>query len=199
MRGFGNPALVRDQARATWNWAWLESVLRDVRYSARTLIKTPGFVAIAIIVMALGIAANVTIFTVVRSVLLKPLPYRDPGRLVMLFETESSRKGPNAYMPVASGNFQEWQQATRGKAEMALVSPFQDYNISGEGGKLPERVEAGWCSANFFSVLGVNPMLGRGISPEDDRPGAPAVVLLNYPFWMRRYGGDPTIVGKTPG
>ena len=194
---FGNPALLRDQARSTWSWAWLESLLHDARYSLRTLARTPGFAIIAVLVMALGIGANVAIFTVVRSVLLTPLPYRDPDRLVMLYETESNRKGPSAFMPVAAGNFAQWQQAARGKAEMALVSPFQDYNVSAEGGRLPEKIEGGWCSGNFFSVLGVNPMLGRGIVPEDDRPGAPAVAVLNYPFWMRRYSRDPAIVGKT--
>jgi putative ABC transport system permease protein len=197
LRMFGNPALLRDQARSTWSLAWLESVLRDVRYSARTLVRTPGFAATAIVVMALGIGANVAIFTVVRSILLKPLPYRDPDRLVMLYETESKHNDPNFFMPVAAGSFHEWQQATTGKAEMALLSPFQDYNVSAEGGRLPEKIEGGWCSGNFFSVLGVSPMLGRGIVPEDDQPGAPAVALLNYPFWMRRYSGDPAIVGKT--
>ncbi|HEY1897548.1 MAG TPA: ABC transporter permease, partial [Terracidiphilus sp.] len=197
MRAFGNPALLRDQARATWNWTWLESLLRDFRLGTRTLTRSPGFAAIAVVVIALGIGANVAIFTVVRCVLLKPLPYRDPERLVMFFETESNHTGLDAFMPVAAGSFAEWQQATRGKADMALVSPFQDYNVSGEGGKLPESVEAGWCSGNFFSVLGVTPMLGRAITAEDDRPSAPAVVLLNYPFWIRRYGGDPAIVGKT--
>lgn len=197
LRQFGNPALVRDQARATWSWAWLESVLRDVRYSARTLVRTPGFAAIAILVMALGVGANVAIFTVVRSVLLKPLPYRQPDRLVMLYESESKRSGPNAFMPVSAGSFGEWQKAMRDKAEMALVSPFQSYNVSAEGGRLPEKVEAGWCSGNFFSVLGVTPLLGRAIAPEDDRPGAPAVVLLSNTFWKRRYGGEAAIVGKT--
>src|SRR4051812_2372008 len=95
LRMFGNPASLRDQARATWNWAWLESLLRDARYSVRTLVRTPGFATIAILVMALGIGANVAIFTVVRSVLLKPLPYRDPDRLVMLYETETNHKSPN--------------------------------------------------------------------------------------------------------
>ena len=197
LRAFGNPALLREQARATWSWGWLESLLHDVRYSARTLRRTPGFAVIAILVMALGIGANVAIFTVVRSVLLKPLPYRDPDRLVMLYETESSRSGPNAFMPVAAGSFREWQSAAGDKADMALVSPFQDYSVSAEGAKLPELVEAGWCSGNFFSVLGVSPALGRSITPADDWPGAQAVVLLNYPFWKRRYGGDPAIVGKT--
>src|SRR5271168_3332836 len=82
LRTFGNPALLREQARATWSWTWLELLLRDVRYSLRTLTRTPGFAAIAILVMALGIGGNVALFTIVRSVLLKPLPFADPDRLV---------------------------------------------------------------------------------------------------------------------
>src|ERR1035438_6811813 len=84
LRSFGNPALLRDQARATWSWNWLESLVRDIRYGLRSLARTPGFAVIAILVMALGIGANVALFTVVRSVLLKPLPFRDPARLVSL-------------------------------------------------------------------------------------------------------------------
>jgi hypothetical protein len=86
LRGFGNPALLREEARATWSWNWLEEAVREVRYGFRTLGRTPGFAALAILVMALGIGANVALFTVVRSVLLKPLPFKDPGRLVMLYE-----------------------------------------------------------------------------------------------------------------
>jgi hypothetical protein len=178
LRTFGNPALLRDQARASWNWNWLESLLRDVRYSVRTLVRTPGFAAIAILVMALGIGANVAIFTVVRSVLLKPLPYRDPDRLAMLYEAESNHSNPHPYLPVAAGSFTEWQRATRGVADMALVSPFQDYNVSGQGGRLPEKVEAAWCSGNFFSVLGVNSMVGRQHWTCGRPAGRAAVALL---------------------
>ncbi len=95
MRAFGNPALVRDQARATWNWTWLESLLHDVRYSIRTLRRTPGFAAIAILVIALGIGANVALFTVVRNVLLKPLPYHDPDRLVSIYEHDTVGNHPD--------------------------------------------------------------------------------------------------------
>jgi hypothetical protein len=100
LRAFGNPTLLREQTRATWSWNGLESILRDVRYGVRTLIRTPGFAAIAILIMALGIGANVTLFTVVRSVLLKPLPFADPDRLVMLLSAEAT--APITSSPVAS-------------------------------------------------------------------------------------------------
>jgi hypothetical protein len=130
LRAFGNPTLIREQTRGTWSWNWLESLGRDLRYGVRSLRRTPGFTLIAVVVMALGIGANLAFFTVVSSVLLKPPPYRDPDRLATLYETETNRSGPNAFMPAAAGNFGEWKQAARGKADMALVAPFHDYSVS---------------------------------------------------------------------
>ncbi len=155
MRMFGNEALLREQTRATWSWGWLESVVRDVRYGVRTLVRTPGFAAIAILVMALGIGANVALFTIVRSVLLKPLPYRDSDRLFSVYEHEAKNNDERSlYLPVDAGSFFEWQRAAQGAAEMALISPWQEYNVSAEGGKLPEKIDAAWCSWNFFSTAG---------------------------------------------
>lgn len=199
LRLFGNPAALRDQARETWNWAWVEGLLRDLRYSTRTLVRTPGFAMIAVLVIALGIGANVALFTVVRNVLLKQLPYRDPERLVSLYEADFGPNHPNwsPYLPLDGGSMFDWQRAVGSAAQMAFVSPWQQYNLSAEGGKLPERVTAAWCSWNFFGVLGVEPALGRPFSAEDDREGAPATVILSNTFWKRRYGADPAIVGKT--
>ena len=179
LRTFGNPALLRDQARATWNGALVESVLRDARLGARTLMRTPGFTMIAIFVMALGIGANVALFTVVRSVLLKPLAFKDSGQLVTLYEADSHRKGAHKNLPVDAGSFAVWQSATRNIADMTMVSPWMDYNISAEGGKLPEKARAAWCSWNFFSVLGVSPALGRTFTPQDDSPDAEATAILS--------------------
>src|SRR5580698_9478484 len=100
LRTFGNPTLLRDQARATWSWAWLESLLRDLRIGLRTLARTPGFTLIAIGVMALGIGSNVAIFAVVRSVLLNPLPYRDPQQLMALYSYLNNQKGGSRVMPI---------------------------------------------------------------------------------------------------
>jgi putative ABC transport system permease protein len=198
MRTFGNPALLRDQTRAAWSWGWLESMLRDLRYGVRALARAPGFTAIAILVIALGIGANVALFTIVRSVLLKPLPYRDSDRIVSIYEHESKNNDERRiYLPVAAGSFFEWQSATQGVAEMALISPWQEYNVSADGGKLPEKIDAAWCSWNLFETLGVRPALGRGFSASDDSPEAAATVLLTHSFWKRRYSGDPSIVGKS--
>jgi len=198
IRVFGNPTLLREQTRAAWSWGWLESVLRDLRYGTRGLARAPEFATIAVLVMALGIGANVALFTIVRSVLLSPLPYRDSDRLVSVYEHEAKNNDERRmYLPIDAGSFMEWQRATQGGAEMALISPWQEYNVSAEGGRLPEKIDAAWCSWNFFETLGVQPALGRGFSAADDSPEAPATVLLTHSFWKRRYSGDLSIVGKS--
>jgi predicted permease len=199
LRAFGNPPLLRDKARATWSWNGMEQCVHDLRIGLRTLSRSPGFAITAILIMAIGIGANVAIFTVIRSVLLQPLPYRDPGRLVSLFEhqTHPIDVGYSNYLPVAAGSFAEWKKATRGAAQMAIVSTWHQYNISAEGGKLPEKIDAAWCSGNFFSVLGITPAYGRLFTKNDDRRGAAAAVVLSAPLWRRRYNSEPGIVGKT--
>ncbi len=198
LRAFGNPVALREQAHSTWNWSGIELLLNDVRLSARTLMRTPGFASVAVLVMALGIGANVALFTVVRSVLLNPLPYPHADQLATLYENDSNAKHPDhPYLPVDAGSFWEWQAAVKDAAELALISPFQEYNVSAEGGKLPEQLDAGWCSWNFFSVLGVQPAMGRSFTLDDDRPDAPATVILSNGFWKRRYSGDPSVIGKT--
>jgi predicted permease len=197
LRTFGNPALLREQSRAAWSWSSFESIFRDLRIVSRTLLRAPGFALIAIFVMALGLGANVALFTIVRGVLLKPLPYADPGRLIMLYESEHAASAGTEYAPVDPRSFFDWQKAPTGVEQMAMVSPFQTYNVSAEGGKLPERIDAGWCSWNFFSILGVPPAIGRAFVAKDDQPGATATVLLTDAFWKRRYAGDPSILGKT--
>src|SRR5258708_72695 len=127
LRTFGNPALLREQARSAWSWGWLESLFRDLRYGIRTQLRTPGFAATAILVMALGIGANVALFTVVRGVLLKPLPYRDPTQLFLIYEQAKEGKGASPYLPVDAGSFAVWQESAQRIAQMAMVSPWQGY------------------------------------------------------------------------
>lgn len=179
LRAFGNPLLLRDKTRATWSWNGIEQCVRDFRIGLRTLSRSPGFAIIAILIMAIGIGANVAIFTVIRSVLLQPLPYRDPDRLVSLFEHQTNPidRGYSNYLPVAAGSFAEWKKATQGATQMAIVSPWHQYNVSAEGGKLPEKVDAAWCSGNFFSVLGIAPALGRLFTEDDDRRGGRSRVV----------------------
>jgi predicted permease len=196
LRQFGNPALLRDYTRSTWSDAWIDSLLRDARYVTRALMHAPGFTTIAVLIIALGIGANLALFTLVHRVLLNPLPYPAPEQLVSIYEHESSGNSTHGYMPIDAGSFSEWQRAAHGFADMAMVSPFQGYSVSAEGGKLPEKIEAAMCSWNFFSVLGVNPSLGRTFGPSDDTPSAEATVILSGAFWQRRYAGDPSVVGK---
>ncbi len=196
LRTFGNPTVMREQTRAAWSWSSVEVLLRDVRIAARTLRRTPGFTLIAILVMALGIGANVALFTVVRSVLLKPLPYANPENLVALYEHNIENKKPLQHLPIDAGSYWDWKKAVQGRAELAIISPFQGYNVSAGDGLLPETIDAGWCSWNFFHILGVTPILGRSFNAADDSPNGNATVMLTYSFWKRRYSGDPQIVGK---
>ncbi|MGP8083613.1 MAG: ADOP family duplicated permease [Terracidiphilus sp.] len=194
LRAFGNPALLREQARATWSWTWLELLLRDVRYGVRTLKRTPGFAVIAILVMALGIGANVALFTIVRSVLLKPLPFNDPDRLVRLYEYSADDKFP--FIDSAPGVFAEWKKQSRSFADLAICG-FAGYNLSGSGEQLPENVRAASFSWNLLPTLGVRPALGRNFTADDDRPSANPTVLLSWGLWKRRFGGDPSIINQT--
>jgi putative ABC transport system permease protein len=193
---FGNPQRVRESLWQQNTITIIDTLWRELKYAVRTLARTPGFAAIAILVMALGIGGNVALFTVVRSVLLKPLPYRDADRLFAIYEHNANRPDSYPFLPVDAGSFLEWQRATQSTAEMATVSPWQDYSVSADGGKLPEKISAGWCSWNFFPLLGITPALGRSFTSDDDRPQAMATAVLTYSFWKRRYSGDPGIVGK---
>ncbi len=196
LRQFGNPALMRDQTRQTWSGQWFDSLARDLRHVSRSLFHSSGFTIIAVLIIALGIGSNIALFTLVHRILLNPLPYRDPTQLISIYEHEEGASNSHEYLPVAAGTFFEWQGAAEGAAEMAMISPFQDYNVSAEGGKLPEKIDAGMCSWNFFSILGVSPALGRSFSASDDRPNAESTVILSAPFWHRRYDSDAAIIGK---
>jgi predicted permease len=194
LRSFGNPATLRDQARDTWSWHWLELLLSDMRYSIRTLVRTPGFSVLAIVVMGLGIGANVALFTVVRSVLLRPLPFKDQDRLVRLYEANA--KGAFQDNIVAGGTFASWQAQAHSFEGMAIKKRIS-YNLSGSAGQLPELADAEQASWNLFPLLGVDAAVGRLFLPSDDRPQANPTVILSWGLWKRRYGGDPGLVGKT--
>ena len=196
MRAFGNPVLLREQTRATWSWASLDPLWRDLRYSARTLRRAPGFTLIAILVMALGIGANVALFTVVRGILLKPLPFPDPDRLLMLYESGLLGTSPASTNVVAGGVYAEWKKENRSFSRLALVQNGQD-NLSATGGELPEKVDSAECTWDLFRTLGVPPALGRDFTAADDSPAANGTVILSWSLWKRRFGADPAIVGKS--
>jgi len=193
LRSFGNPATLRDQARDTWSWQGLELFLGDLRFCIRTLLRTPGFSVLAILVMALGIGANVALFTVVHSVLLKPLPFKDQGRLVRLYEADA--KGAFQDNILAGGTFASWQAQAHSFEGMAIKKSVA-YNLAGSAGQLPELAYAQQASWNIFSLLGVDAAVGRVFLPSDDRREANPTVILSWGLWKRRYGGDPTLIGK---
>jgi predicted permease len=199
---FGNPQQVREGVWQKNTFSVIDNAWRDFKYAARTLTRAPGFAVVAVLVMALGIGANIALFTVVRSVLLNPLPFRDPERLYTIYERNTKdHKGSDAmpapaYLPVDAGSFAEWKKSAASLAQLAIVSPWQGYNVSSEAGRLPEQIEAAWCSWNFFPTLGIAPSIGRGFTADDDRPGAQATVILSSAFWKRRYNGDPAVIGK---
>ena len=195
-RQFGNPALLRDQTRATWNWSWLESLLRDLRYAFRALRRTPGFTAVAIIIMALGIGANVALFTVVRCVILKPLPFEDPSRLVMLYETKLHDNDAPGYNLVAGGIYSEWKKQNHTFTSIALVGASR-VQLSGAAGQLPEKLNSSQFSWDMLPTLGVQPALGRNFTELDDSSSTNPTVLLSWQLWQRRFGGDPGILNHT--
>jgi hypothetical protein len=190
---FGNPTLLREESQSTWSWNWLEAMWRDLRYGVRTLTRSPGFAMTAILVMALGIGATTSLFTVVRSVLLKPLPFREPDKLVMLYE--HFRHANWRHTPVSPADFNDWHQQTHGFQDIAAWRNYGG-NLTGEHGELPEVVAAAAGSWNLFAVLGVEPALGRSFLHDEDRAGAEDVVMLSWSLFQSRFGGDRTIIGK---
>ena len=195
LRAFGNPTLIREQTRAIWSWNWLESLARDLSLSLRTLRRTPGFTVIAILVMALGIGANVALFTVVRGVLLKPLPFQDPDRLVMLYESGLHENDTVAYNTVSGGMYAEWKKQNQSFSSLALARGSR-VGLSGSGGQLPEKLDSAELSWDLLRTLDVQPALGRDFSQADDSPAASATVLLSWGLWKRRFGGDPAILNQ---
>jgi putative ABC transport system permease protein len=169
----------------------METLIKDIRYGIRGLWKRPGFTAVAVLTLALGIGANTAIFSVVNAVLLKPLQFRDPDRLVMIWEDATFAGFPRN--TPAPANYVDWKTQTQSFEDIA-ASAESTFNLTGDGD--PERVTAYKVTANFFPLFGVPPALGRGFTADDDRPGAQKVAVLSHALWQTRYGSDPQIVNR---
>jgi len=165
------------------------SLLRDVRFALRTLLRRPGFTAAAAVTLALGIGANTAIFSAVRVALIRPLPYPEPERLAMIWEL-SPRQEPNV---VNSGNFLAWQERNRSFDSMAAYA-ITRANLAGQGA--PERVRFGIFTTDLLRTLGVSPLHGRDVEAGDSLPGGQGVVLLSEGYWRRRFGADPEVIGR---
>ncbi len=171
----------------------MENLMQDIRYGIRTLAKNPGFTAVAILTLALGIGANTAIFSVVEGVLLRRLPYPQPERLVEIANTYPPQVPKGGLSP---GDYADWRRQNASFSEMgAYASNSQGFNLSGEGE--PQRVQAGYADAGLFPMLGIRPVEGRSFLPEEDRAGSAPVVILGHRLWQSRFGGDPRVVGRS--
>ena len=165
--------------------------IQDLRYAVRLMIKAPGLAAVAISILALGIAANIAIFSVVNGVLLKPLPYRDPGQLMMVWAKNPKGIPRNQ---VSAPNFLDWKNRNRAFEDMAAFTG-EDFTLTGLGE--PERLPGVIVSPNLFSVLGIGPAIGRVFLGDEGRMGGAQAVILSYGLWQRRFGGDPAVLGRS--
>jgi len=188
---FGSVARIKDDVRDTWLSRFVETIAQDVRYGARSLRRNPGFALTVIVTMALGIGANTAIFSVVNAVLLRPLPFANGDRLVVLHQQR-----PLAGIEDTGFSYQEILDYRTQAHSLDGVVEFHDMWFILLGRPEPERVATGVVSAGFFDVLGVKPIFGRTFVESDDVPGAPAVLVLSYKYWQRSFGGDPSVVGR---
>src|SRR5262245_11024579 len=187
--------LLRRSLAAFWDALWLQperwedEMFQDLRFGLRMLLKNPGFTFVASLTLALGIGANTAIFSVVNAVLLRSLPYREPDRLVML-SYYRAREGAR----LATGSFYlDWRDQAKAFEQIAAYK-FDDVDLTGSGE--PERLSAAFISANLFATLGVDPVLGRAFTAEEDTYGATSAVILSEGLWRRRFGGDPQLIGR---
>lgn len=189
-RKLGNPTLIREEIYRMNSVTFLESLIQDVRCGVRMLRKNAGFSLIAILTLALGIGANTAIFSVVYGVLLEPLPYHDPARLILLNET-TPRVG---MVSVSDPNFLDWRSQSHTFSQMAAVHEV-DFNLSGIS--QPESIGGEAVSPNFLSLLGVRPFLGRDFDASEEKSGTAPVVMLGYSLWQSHFGSDASVVGRT--
>ena len=177
----------KDMRRAEW----LTELRHDLRYALRGLRASPGFTAVAVLTLAMGIGASTTIFSVANAVLLRPFPYHEPKRIVRLYETNPTTD----LFSVSEPNYLDWLQRVRGLSQMAA---FTGGNLTLLGDGDPEELSAMAATPSLFPLLGVRPLIGRVFREEESKPGAPArVILFSYAFWQTRFGADPQVVGRT--
>src|SRR5215210_4322575 len=189
-REIGNLARVREEVRS-FGWEHVVGTfVADVRYAARRLHRTPGFAAVGIVTLAIGIGATTAIASAVRAVLIEPLPYRDAHRIVMISDVIATGEP----FEVTFGTYRELAQRSRG---FEALAPFKAWQPTLVGGSEPERLVGERVGAEFFRVLGVAPFIGRDLRAEDDRPHGTNATILSYELWRRRFGADRSIVGRS--
>lgn len=189
-RDLGNVALVKEVTRELWTFPSLDLLWQDARYAVRGLARSAGFTLLALTALALGIGATTAMFTVIYSVIVRPLAFPDPDRLVTLWEKSPQSERPNV---VSILNFRAWNERARSFESMAAYNQGSK-NLLGSDG--PIQVVGANVTDAFFRVLGVTPLLGRGFAPEEAGPSAPRLALLSYGCWQTRFGGDTSVIGR---
>jgi putative ABC transport system permease protein len=190
-RELGGVEQIKQSVRDIRTGVSMESFLQDLRYSLRILSRDRAFSSVVVLTLALGIGASTAIFTVVNGVLLKPLPYPEPDRLLMLWETSISVNNPGT---VAPANFFDWREQNHSFEKMAAIDPYPDFILNGSGEA--KRLAGAAVSRDFFSLLGIRMALGRDFLAEEDRPANSKVVILSYSTWLRFFSGRPDVVGR---
>jgi putative ABC transport system permease protein len=192
LRTFGSVALAKERAREVWGGRPLEAFWQDFRFGLRVLGRQPGFSAVAMLALALGIGANTAIFSVVNGVLLRPLPFRDPGRIVTVWQRDAQTG--NDRERVSPANFLDYRERNRVFEGMAALRPYGlDYTGEGE----PETWPAWLVTEGFFEVVGAGALHGRTFLPEEYRPDGANAVVLGHGLWRRKFGADPAVVGRS--
>jgi putative ABC transport system permease protein len=189
-RSFGNLNRAVDAAYDVKGGGFFETLVQDLRYGTRVLLKHKAFTAIAVLTLALGIGANSAIFSVVNELLLRPLPYHDPERIVMLWEVSPDGRHQNT---TSRANFRGWLAQSASYEHMAA---FSDQRLTLTGDFEPEEVSGQLALPEIFRVLGVQPILGRTLLPEDAQPNSPRVAVLSHGLWQRRFGGQSNVIGQ---
>ena len=208
MRTFGNPTVLKEEARDTWGWAWLEQIVSDLRYALRQLSRSPGFTVAVVLSLALGIGANTAVFSLIDAVMLKMLPVKSPERLVLLNwvclkrpaamavqsgyvdNSETGWRSPSFAYP----SFEEFRAQNHAFASIFGFTPLSHatVNIDGQAGLGGGELVTG----DYFSGLGVSPILGRTINDEDEKASSPRVAVISYGYWSRQFGSSPDVIGK---
>jgi len=192
VREFGNVVLMKEVTRGMWGWGWLDALLRDIRYGVRQLRKNPGFSAVAVLILALGIGANTAVFSIIHATLLKPLPFRESARLVLARATFGGELGPWVSAP----DYYDYREQADSFGAFSAVLPFAQ-KTTVTGGAEPERVSFTYVAHDLFRTLGVAPVAGRWFTPEEGRTGGPPVVMVSERFAQRRFGAARNAVGAS--
>src|ERR1051326_5466690 len=167
-------------------------LIQDLIYALRTMRKRPGFTAIALIVLALGIGANTTMFSVINSVLLRPLPFQDPDRLLMVYSHNTRQDVP--YSTLSADDIADFRTQNDVFEALSAVTPQWSFSVTFNGEA--EQIFGTWVGANFFDILGVRPQFGRTFTPTEDRPDGTPVVILSHELWQQKFASDPNVLGK---